>query len=230
MCTNETKCSKCIENKYLLNGKCLDKCPINFYGKSSTCLSCYPSCQSCTGPTKLECLTCNSGFIYSKKECRSECPEGTYFDIDQNECKLCNESNCKWCIKSPNMCTRCESSLALDLVTFTCQPCCTRSIRGKIKYPTCCNCPTYNFNGNCLLANQTEDTSSVIIHFIKDNKSSFLLNGVSFILVLLSIGLFLYSLYLIGKNFKKTSKQYDSVQYSTLLEHEETAGDANLIE
>jgi hypothetical protein len=215
MCTNEKNCIKCSDNKVLHNSKCFDKCPVNFYENGNLCSPCYPSCETCTGPEKTECLTCDKGFKYDKKECKSECPEGTYFDLAQNECELCNATACRWCIKTPNTCTRCESSLALDSTAFTCRPCCTRSIRGKIKYPTCCNCPSENFTGMCLLPNQT-DNSNVIIEFLQVNKSSSKVTGVSVFLIIVALALFLLSAYVFRKGWLSRTKRYDEVEYSVL--------------
>jgi hypothetical protein len=44
--------------------------------------------------------------------------------------------------------------MALDVSTFTCKPCCTRSIHGRVSTVSCCNCPL-EFNGFCSNNNQT---------------------------------------------------------------------------
>jgi hypothetical protein len=214
LCASETNCLKCDDNKLLHNGKCVDKCPVNFYENNNQCSPCHPTCATCTGPEKTDCLTCDIGFKYFKKECQSECPEGTYFDLEQRECELCNATACKWCIKTANTCTRCDSSLALDPTTFTCRPCCTRSIRGKIKYPTCCNCPSENFNGMCLLPNQTENYN-VIIEFLQVNKSSTTVTGLSVFIIILALAIYLASAYLFRRNWL-SKKRYGDIEYSVL--------------
>jgi hypothetical protein len=222
-CTKKDKCTKCSANKYLLNGQCYDFCPLNYYGRDSACFSCYPSCETCLGPEKTDCLSCHAGFKYdsNNKECQSTCPDGTFYDTSFNECNVCNSSNCKSCIRTPNTCTKCHDSMALDLSTFTCKPCCTRSIRGKIKL-NCCNCPRFNFNGFCLMSNQTSDNTvfEEIIDFMTVKQSSTGLKIMSIIFILVSLLLIFYSTFLlkekIFQKFKKSETSYAQVRYSVL--------------
>ena len=58
------ECKKCQPNFLLLNGKCLHDCPKGYYkgeigyDHHKTCLKCYYSCKTCTGPNDNQCLSC----------------------------------------------------------------------------------------------------------------------------------------------------------------------------
>ena len=57
-------CTKCHPNFLLLNGKCIHDCPKGYYkgeigyDHHKTCLKCYYSCKTCTGPNDNQCLSC----------------------------------------------------------------------------------------------------------------------------------------------------------------------------
>ena len=58
------ECKKCHQNFMLLNGKCVHKCPGGYYtgevgyDHHKTCLKCYYSCKTCTGPNDYQCTSC----------------------------------------------------------------------------------------------------------------------------------------------------------------------------
>ena len=85
----------------VLNGQCIKECPLGYYTQKSVCYPCYPTCLTCNGPDKTNCLTCDDGFKQVNTECTSQCPDGTYFDKTFNECLVCNTNNCSSCVKTP---------------------------------------------------------------------------------------------------------------------------------
>jgi hypothetical protein len=196
---------------------------MNFYQAGSKCEPCHPSCEACIGGDKKECTSCGEGFRYTSGECKSECPDGTYYDTIDAGCKICNYSSCSWCVKTPNTCVKCAPPLALDVSTLTCKPCCARSLRGKLKNPTCCNCPS-SLNGFCL-SSSSDDADTLINRIFKSDSSSdddgFGWKSFIFLLFLVAcLVLALYSVYFLRKSFKKSNRQHDNVKYTVLQEND----------
>jgi len=150
--------------------------------------------------------------------CLSLCPGGTYYDSISNECAICDSDKCVECIKTSTSCTKCRNPMALDVSTFTCKPCCTRSIHGKVSTVSCCNCPL-EFNGFCSNNNQTTgDFSTSGDNYQKDLKThSKPFYVLSFSLFIIAFVLLIFSFILL-KNFFVKRKQYGSVLYSALEE------------
>ena len=217
-CMNETKCLSCEENKSFHENNCLSSCPLNYYSSESKCKTCHPSCETCTGPDKFNCITCEEGFEYSNKECVSKCPDGTYFDKKIKECNLCNVNYCSSCIRTPNMCTKCLNPLALDAQTFTCKQCCSRSIHGKVTL-SCCNCPT-KFAGKCSNVSSISNTNN-LSGMVNDmltpiqNTSDSIIFAVSILLIIASIGLIVFSIFVFRVSCRKI-KSYQTVEYQPL--------------
>jgi hypothetical protein len=215
ICINDTKCLRCSQNSYLLDGKCLRECPLGYFLANSSCSLCYPSCKICNGPGKKDCLVCNKNFKYSEKmiECISECPDGTYFNHLLNACDLCDGIKCDQCIKEPYMCIKCSNSLALDTTTFSCKTCCNLNIKEKITPGDCCQCPL-NFNGFCLNFNFTQNEKLNFLNLnseIKSDRWSFLI----FIFLFLVIIVFTISI-IFFRSYKKFDQKFNSIEYSYL--------------
>jgi hypothetical protein len=153
-CINSTNCSKCVPGKNLLEGKCFAKCPQEYFSSNSKCNRCHLKCETCKGPDSDNCLSCALGFKLANSKCLSQCPEGTYYETALNECTICNSDKCIECIKTATTCTKCADPLALDIKSFTCKPCCSRSIHGTVSLISCCNCPA-QFNGYCSQIDET---------------------------------------------------------------------------
>jgi hypothetical protein len=214
-CINETRCISCRFNKHLLDGKCVNACPLGFFLGNSSCSLCYPSCESCYGPSKKNCLFCTKGFKYSQEimECVSDCPDGTYFNDLLNICSLCDTKNCINCIKEPAMCIKCGDNFALDTATFACKQCCRNTIGHN---DHCCQCPQ-RFNGFCLDSNCTRnelDFLSLKLNLnleIKYDAWSFLI----FIFFLIVLILFTVSV-IFFRSFRKFDQKFNSIEYSYL--------------
>lgn len=75
-------CISCKENKVVLNGNCIGKCPERYFVKDNNCNECDNSCFSCSeNPTN-----CTS------------CIDGEYLDESNHTCNNCTE-HCKTCSK-----------------------------------------------------------------------------------------------------------------------------------
>ena len=147
--------------------------------------------------------------------CTSLCPDGTYYDSISNECAVCDSEKCLECIKTSTTCTKCKITSALDISTFTCKPCCSRYIHGKVSPVSCCNCPV-EFNGYCLNNNQTSGKIEFngSVDSKKYSKSIYIL---SFFLIILAFVLLVFSCIMM-KSFFVKRKKYGSVLYSALEE------------
>ena len=216
-CTNETNCLTCETNMSVLNGKCIEQCPLGFYTQNSVCYPCYPTCLSCNGPGKANCLTCDDGFKQVNTECQSQCADGTYFDKLSKECSICNTNNCSSCVKTASTCIRCFSPLVLDITTFTCKQCCSRSIHGKLKAYSCCNCPEIS-TGYCSIQEDSskDSVSSIFGISVKKETTNKLGLFFSLVFVFLSIGLLVYAVLKLRKTFRINNTKYATVEYRPL--------------
>ena len=178
-------------------------------------MPCHPSCDTCSGPEEQNCLSCTDGFQYENNKCSSLCPEGTYYDSLLQECNVCNSMSCAECVKTANTCTKCNSPFALDLSTYTCKPCCSRSIHGKMTSLSCCNCAS-KYDGYCLKANNTETEIKKLFNIIT-NKSINSYSVATVFLFIVSTLVIIVSLVLL-KPFQRKAKDYGSVQYTPLVE------------
>mgnify|MGYP000876556740 FL=1 len=149
-----TQCTACYSTMFLYSGTCVRTCPPGFWGDTatSTCKNCYSSgsspytCATCIGPANNECVSCNTGYLYSG-QCLASCPTGYYADSSTKTCQSCHvrstspfscrtcnaggSSNCQSCTENtylyPNTYGECidpcPDGYWGDTTTWTCQPC-----------------------------------------------------------------------------------------------------------
>ena len=98
---NATYCTGCLENHHglvwnLSNHSCDCATPNYFlkyddFLKKQLCITCYPICNNCSGPSPNECNSClsSSGAIFLPPS-TCVCPSKTYFDMNQVRCRSCN--------------------------------------------------------------------------------------------------------------------------------------------
>ncbi|CAG9323274.1 unnamed protein product [Blepharisma stoltei] len=87
---------------YFTNGNCYALCE-----GSTSCYTCYFSCNHCIGPNNNDCVDCFWGFNLYKGMCIYECPTGTY--SDSGICKTCDPS-CNGCTGgTSDTCISCNS-------------------------------------------------------------------------------------------------------------------------
>jgi hypothetical protein len=122
-----TRCLTCtyvntINIVYLNNNnECVVTCPAGLWANSSDpldhkCSPCHAYCTACTGPSNLECSSCNNqtnpSFVMYYKDkysttCAASCPDGQYIDaIINNICVPC-DPKCLLCLGSSTNCSRC---------------------------------------------------------------------------------------------------------------------------
>jgi len=132
-------CTSCPTGMFMVNGTCIDECPLGQYGDTVTggCSACHSSCATCSGPTANDCTLCrsetnttNTKLLYMNT-CVSDCAAvnpylGNCFGT--NKCisnvlaayspgSLCNcHSSCYTC--SGPAATQCTSCPAPNLLYF----------------------------------------------------------------------------------------------------------------
>jgi len=104
-------CTKCRLGKFLVNGQCVDQCPIGTYQNITECLPCV-TCFTCT--SKEYCLSCQYPLMLfsNTHECLYPCPAGYYGDEQTTTCKKCYFL-CTKCHDSTT-CTECIEGYTLD--------------------------------------------------------------------------------------------------------------------
>ncbi|CAF1328959.1 unnamed protein product [Adineta steineri] len=224
-CMNLTSCLTCVDQFLLLNDQCVEECPEGYYLYDQQCLQCHPICNTCKGPTEDDCRTCTKGFIFNEKEkkCLGSCPNGNYFDKDQNDCKLCT-NNCLECLNPGSYCRQCIFPMSLDTITHRCLHCCTTNLTTN----DCCQCPS-SWDGFCLhplvtpsthIADWFENSIDNIRHkFNELNKSPYTIPIIISIPFLISIIICLitYSLCQMCSSRSTTKQQeHNNVEYVML--------------
>ncbi|XP_074151098.1 proprotein convertase subtilisin/kexin type 6 isoform X1 [Sminthopsis crassicaudata] len=96
--------------------KCVNVCPLGYFGDSISkrCRRCSRGCETCTGRSQNQCLSCRRGFYYHQElnTCVTLCPAGFYADESQKYCFKCHP-NCKKCVDEPEKCTICKEGFSL---------------------------------------------------------------------------------------------------------------------
>jgi proprotein convertase subtilisin/kexin type 5 len=89
-CSNLKNCLTCIDQLVLLNNQCVEECPDGYYLYNRECLKCHPICNNCKGPSEDDCKSCSKGFEFDEKnkKCSSLCPNGNYFNQNDNVSQL----------------------------------------------------------------------------------------------------------------------------------------------
>lgn len=167
LCINDNKCNACQEGFFLFKEDCVEICPLFTFGDKADrkCKYCSDSekCKSCSDENPDICLACNSGILYNGK-CIDNCPDGTYYCVKDDACKVCPEG-CELCSAKTN-CNKCKTGLILFesqciencpieyvKVNGTCEKCglgcatCCKSDHNKCK--TCIESLVF-FNDRCV--------------------------------------------------------------------------------
>ena len=83
-------CTECAakdnQRLFLHKGECKASCPSGFFEEvaSQECKPCDSTCDSCTGPSPSQCMSCSQGLFRigaPTGSCKPTCPEGKKFDV-----------------------------------------------------------------------------------------------------------------------------------------------------
>ncbi|XP_042898986.1 furin-like protease 2 isoform X2 [Parasteatoda tepidariorum] len=166
---SKQNCTSCSPNLYLNDKSCDKNCADGYYSSPSEnkgeCMSCYPTCKSCSEFGPLFCATCYSNSTFSEGAC-IPCLDGEFYNKRRKNCERCHPK-CGRCYgPSENNCLSCFAPLRLDEVKHLCLPCCD----GTQKKPDCCSCSAdldicvnSDHPRSILLNYPTEDYDEVVI-------------------------------------------------------------------
>ncbi|XP_014677468.1 PREDICTED: proprotein convertase subtilisin/kexin type 5-like [Priapulus caudatus] len=126
--SSDKDCSSCKPGMFLLDYACYGRCPDGYYAEEvdgqMTCVTCYHSCNTCSGDGPNKCLSCQSDFILREHICYEPCSDSEYFNRFKQMCARCH-SNCATCSgPSESSCTSCSDGYGLDGPRSRCVPCC----------------------------------------------------------------------------------------------------------
>nr|CAD7197486.1 unnamed protein product [Timema douglasi] len=112
---NSTYCITCEEGwKLDKNGGCVlcgsSHCDLGEYWEAGHCRPCHSTCETCTGPTEYNCISCESPLLLHGTQCLTTCLTGLY--LDQDTCMPCLHT-CQSCTSRVN-CTQCTPGLHLQ--------------------------------------------------------------------------------------------------------------------
>uniref|UniRef100_A0A2M4DS50 furin n=1 Tax=Anopheles darlingi TaxID=43151 RepID=A0A2M4DS50_ANODA len=114
-CSNGAVCLTCRDN-WTMNrkGKCIangnNNCDESEYFENGHCHPCHSTCETCTGPTENDCLTCTSNLLLQGQRCVNVCDDGYYMEV--GVCAKCLHT-CTQCVSRMN-CTACMKGLQLQ--------------------------------------------------------------------------------------------------------------------
>ena len=155
LCSNNDTsiCYKCIDNYYLLNGNCLNTCPLGYAvysDRPGQCTRCCEKCEICCSSDPSKCRKCKEGYFLSvDNTCVKDCGPG--FTVENNKCVVCKVKDCKDCTGNNLSCLSCLNDKAL----YDGKLCTNECPKGTYKFENecipCNNCLTCEDNtGHCL--------------------------------------------------------------------------------
>ncbi|KAL4476576.1 hypothetical protein ABPG74_010309 [Tetrahymena malaccensis] len=121
---NDNSCSKCQNNYYLLDQKCVDDCGVNYFKnvQNKTCDQCPSNCIKCSDQNR--CSECSQGyFLNPSNQCTKTCPDETYYpDASKKRCVKCKDPQCSSCQLGDDKCQKCNNPF--NLMVTICQSTC----------------------------------------------------------------------------------------------------------
>lgn len=122
-----------------------------FLNASSSCYPCHSTCDTCSGPSDSECMTCPPQAYFYNGSCLSNCFSGTYAD-NTSTCQPCDPS-CTACMGPGNgNCSQCTSGYFINNSTCQrCDPSCATC--GGPGFENCSECAQGYFmhDGECIV-------------------------------------------------------------------------------
>lgn len=109
-CSTYTTCTACYNtSEWVLNGGCVDSCPLSTFPNAGQCIACSAGCLNCTINT---CTTCvNSSYLFNNS-CYSDCNLiSQQYDVFGASCVLC-PTGCDYC--EGTNCTACLDGFTLN--------------------------------------------------------------------------------------------------------------------
>jgi len=125
---SSSTCTSCINNYYLFESTCYQRCPTGTVKQSDLtipiCASCGNFCEKCSASDPNICTRCEEGYYSYEGDCFEVCPDGTYLPSDSTTCQVCDD-NCGTCSLAPSNCTSCDGASEFPLrLNNTCKTSC----------------------------------------------------------------------------------------------------------
>ncbi|GAA5958172.1 hypothetical protein JCM3765_002837 [Sporobolomyces pararoseus] len=124
---NQLTCSACIPGSYLVNGDCIDECPIGTtVSKDGTsCEACDSSCSTCAPSLPSYCTSCSTSHLLLNGTCisSSSCPNGYFSSTSPSplySSSLSNSTTTTSCLACHPDCETCSPTD--PTVCLTCPP------------------------------------------------------------------------------------------------------------
>ncbi|CAK91192.1 unnamed protein product (macronuclear) [Paramecium tetraurelia] len=123
-CISPTQCINCLvsNNRQLKNQQCI--CIDGYYPISGNpkCKRCHQFCDTCSGPTSNDCLTCNNNIANIETVGQTcQCPTGYFYKEVSKTCSQCNFT-CQTCFNGTiDGCLSCDSNLNRILIGLNCR-------------------------------------------------------------------------------------------------------------
>jgi proprotein convertase subtilisin/kexin type 5 len=162
-------CQACPEGQFVLNGKCVDKCPRGYFKRECndscpTCEKCHEDCAECTGPGAQQCTCCANNLFHvfdskGKLSCEKCCgcdsiPRNDFCHDSDNgndkhkgdnslECALpeCDKKTCTDCCKECNLTRKWCQACEKQQFAFD-GKCIDKCPKGHFKRESNDSCPT----------------------------------------------------------------------------------------
>jgi proprotein convertase subtilisin/kexin type 5 len=116
LCEDKQHCTACAHGFDPVDGVCNNDCPDKSTFVKGRCVECKdPLCKNCNADRT--CIKCETGSFLFEDKCHTQCPLGTFADIEFGVCKVCRD-HCKEC-ESAFKCNVCEKGFIL-FVDGTC--------------------------------------------------------------------------------------------------------------
>ena len=162
-CDNNTTCSLCSLNYFLLNGNCSPTCPSGYSKGDRVCDECkVKQCDTCSCPET--CDVCVKPLVLFKNTCVQECPvkmynlNGQCVDCPYGCLDCCDSKSCDKCDVSKTLVNGvCEDiclagSIKLNGKCVTCQagPKCLKCNEKNLEECVKCEAPLVIKNGKCV--------------------------------------------------------------------------------
>ena len=116
--TSVDYCTTCIKDFYLYKNKCYAVCPKGTIISGLGCEDCEPQCNTCEEKIDF-CVTCAEGYNFYNNGCYANCSEldddkQHFGKNDENNCQLCEDTNCIDCSDYFSYCSQCSDLYYAD--------------------------------------------------------------------------------------------------------------------
>lgn len=112
---NNNFCASCDSNSVYVPAQKTCICNSGWFGTYNQCSQCDPSCLTCSGPGRNQCVTCPSNIVINNGFCSGSaagCSSGFYVGPNNN-CQPCM-ANCGLCY-SANICSTCNQGYSQNV-------------------------------------------------------------------------------------------------------------------